>query len=131
MWENRRLLDASEDGNDRSFFEELVRARASRSLAHVFTLLAVVLPTEPLRIAFRALHTDDQALRGTALEYLDSVLPHEIRDRLWRFLEDRRMPGKVRRPSDETLGDLLRSNESIRVNLEELKRRDAAGRNTS
>ena len=131
VWENRRLLDASEDGNDRSFLEELVRARASRSLAHVFTLLALVLPTEPLRIAFRGLHTDDQALRGTALEYLDSVLPHEIRDRLWLFLEDRRLPGKVRRPREETLGDLLRSHDSIRLNLEELKRRDAARRNTS
>jgi hypothetical protein len=131
VWENRRLLDAHDDGDDRSFMEELVRARASQGLAHVFTLLALVLPPEPLRIAFRGLHTDDQALRGTALEYLESVLPHEIRDRLWRFLEDRRLPGTIRRPGEETLGDLLRSNESIRVNLEELKARDAARRITS
>jgi hypothetical protein len=59
-WESRRLLDA-----------------------HVFTPLALVLPTEPLRIAFRGWHTDDPALRGTALEYLENVLPHQIRDRLW------------------------------------------------
>ncbi len=131
VWENRRLLDALEEGDDRSSLDQLVRARASRSLAHVFTLLALVLPTEPLRIAFRGLHTDDQALRGTALEYLESVLPHEIRDQLWRFLEDRRLPSKARRPNEEVLGDLLRSNESIRMNLEELKRRDAARRNTS
>jgi hypothetical protein len=50
---------------------------------------------------------------------------------LWLFLEDRRLPGKVRRPREETLGDLLRSHDSIRLNLEELKRRDAARRNTS
>jgi hypothetical protein len=131
VWENRRLLDASEDGDDRSFLEGLVRARASRSLAHVFTLLALVLPAEPLRIAFRGLHTDDQALRGTALEYLDSVLPREIRDQLWLFLEDRRPTGRVRRPREETLGDLLRSHDSIRVNLEELQRRDAARGNSS
>ena len=131
VWENRRLLDASEDGDAESFLEELVRARASRSLAHVFTLLALVLPTEPLRIAFCGLHTDDQALRGTALEYLDSVLPPEIRDRLWRFLEDRPLSGKVRRPREDTLADLLRSHDSIRLNLEDLKRRDAARRNTS
>lgn len=123
VWENRRLLDASDDGDDRSFLEELVRTRASQSLAHVFTLLALVLPAEPLRIAFRGLHTDDQALRGTALEYLDSVLPHEIRDRLWRFLDDRPVPGTVRRPREDTLADLLRSHDSIRLNLEELKRR--------
>jgi ATP:ADP antiporter, AAA family len=57
VWESRKLLDAFEVGDDRSFLEELVRDRASRSLAHVFTLLALVLPAEPLRIAFRALHT--------------------------------------------------------------------------
>jgi ATP:ADP antiporter, AAA family len=127
VWEKRRLLDRLE-GDDRSFLEELVKDRASQSLAHVFTLLALVLPAEPLRIAFRGLHTDDQGLRGTALEYLDSVLPHEIRDRLWPFLEDRRMPAKARRPREETLAALLHSNESIRANLEELKRRAAAAR---
>ena len=38
---------------------------------HVFTLLAVVLPRQPLRIAYRALRSDDRRLRGTALEYLE------------------------------------------------------------
>jgi hypothetical protein len=122
VWEHRRLLDAVEDSSEASFLEDLVTDRASHSLAHVFTLLALVLPTEPLRIAYRGLHTDDQALQGTSLEYLENVLPADIRDRLWPFLEDRR-PAKTRRPGDETLADLLRSNESIRINLEELKRR--------
>jgi hypothetical protein len=63
-------------------------AQASQSLGHVFTLLALVLPAEPLRVAFRGLHSDDQRLRGTALEYLESVLPRDVRDLLWRFLED-------------------------------------------
>jgi hypothetical protein len=54
----------------------------------VFTLLGLVLPSEPLRVAFRGLHSDDRRLRGTALEYLDSVLPRDIRDCLWRFLEN-------------------------------------------
>jgi hypothetical protein len=128
VWENRRLLDQFEENDDRSFLEGLVRDRASQSLAHVFTLLALVLPTEPLRIAFRGLHTDDEGLRGTALEYLESVLPEDIRDRLWPFLEVRRQPGIVQRPREETLANLLRSNGSIRANLEELKARAAARR---
>ncbi len=45
----------------------------SQSLAHVFTLLSLVLPREPLQIAFRSLHADDRQLRGTALEYLEGV----------------------------------------------------------
>src|SRR5262249_62339696 len=67
-----------------------VRDRAGQSLAHVFPLLSLVLPREPLQIAFRSLHTDDQYLQGTALEYLEGVLPPTIRQPLWRYLEDRR-----------------------------------------
>ena len=63
---SRRLLDSPRNGDDESFLEELVRDRASQSLAHVFTLLATILPSEPLRVAFRGLHTDDEGLRGTA-----------------------------------------------------------------
>ena len=126
VWEHRRLLDAVDEENEPSFLEELVRDRASHSLAHVFTLLALVLPAEPLRIAFRGLHTDDPALRGTSLEYLETVLPPDIRDRLWPFLEDRG-DARARRPGGETLAALLRSNASIRVNLEEQRRRAARG----
>ena len=54
----------------------------------MFTLLTLVLPAQPLQIAFRNLHSEDVHLRGTALEYLDAVLPARIRDLLWPHLED-------------------------------------------
>lgn len=123
VWEGRRLLDGPEKGDDRSFLEDLVMDRANQSLAHVFTMLALVLPTEPLRIAFRGLHTDDQGLRGTALEYLETVLPSDIRAQLWPFVEDRRLSAKPQKPREEALAELLRSNQSILLNLEDLKRR--------
>ena len=53
-------------------------ASGERQLAHVFTLLSLALEPEPLRIAWAALRGRDRALRGTALEYLDTVLPDEI-----------------------------------------------------
>jgi hypothetical protein len=56
------------------------------SLAHVFALLSLVLPREPLQIAFRSLQSEDRFLRGTALEYLEGVLPAPIRQRLWPLL---------------------------------------------
>jgi ATP:ADP antiporter, AAA family len=121
VWEAHRLLTGPEEGDPALFLDEYVRDRASRSLAHVFTLLSLVLPPEPLRIAFRGLHTDDYKLRGTALEYLEGVLPPQIRARLWPFLDE---SGTARRPTlrsrEEILGDLLRSNQSIVMNLEEL-----------
>ena len=85
----------------RSFVDEFVQDRASQSLAHVFTLLSLVLPAEPLRTAFRALHTNDQRLRGTALEYLEGVLPQDLRQRLWPFLEDKRIRGAAQRSVDD------------------------------
>jgi len=124
VWESRRLLDELDVQDDVSFVDEFVRDRAGQSLAHVFTLLSMVLPREPLMISFRSLYTDDQNLQGTALEYLEGVLPPPIRDRLWPFLEDRRPSARSSaRPRDEILADLLRSNHSIMLNLEELRRR--------
>jgi hypothetical protein len=123
IWESHRLLDRLDQPEQESFVDEFVKGRASQSLAHVFTLLALVLPTEPLQIAYRGLHTDDQNLRGTALEYLEGMLPPAIRDRLWPFLEDQRAPERATRDRDEILADLLRSHESIMLNLDELKRR--------
>jgi hypothetical protein len=123
VWESRRLLDELDVMDEVSFVDEFVRDRAGQSLAHVFTLLSIVLPREPLMISFRSLYTDDQNLQGTALEYLEGVLPPPIRERLWPFLEDRRPVARSNRPRDEILADLLRSNHSIMLNLEELRRR--------
>ena len=102
--------------------DELLRDRANRSLEHVFTLLALILPKDPLKVAFKALHTDDQHLRGTALEYLESSLPPEIRRPLWPYLEDTRPKrAEPARSQEEVIQDLLQSNLSIIVKLEELQ----------
>ena len=93
-------------------------------MEHVFTLLRLVLPKEPLTVAYRGLHTDDESLRGTALEYLESVLPSEIRESLWPFLEDHRSFRQSDRPRDQILEELLRSNLSIELNLKELRKKD-------
>jgi AAA family ATP:ADP antiporter len=126
VWESHRLLDTVE-ADSRSFVDEFLKDRAGQSLAHAFTLLSLVLPTAPLQIAYRGLHTNDPGLRGTALEYLEGVLPTDIRDRLWPFLSDRPRNQRDSRARDEILADLLKSNESIMLNLEELRRRTGTG----
>jgi hypothetical protein len=121
VWQSRRLLDDPED-EPPSPVDDLVRARSNRSLEHVFTLLSFMLPKEPLRVAFRGLHTKDEGLRGTALEYLESVLPSPVRESLWPFLEDERAPEAPRRPSAQVLEDLMRSSASIDLHLSALPR---------
>lgn len=91
VWESRRQLDGA---FNESPLDEVVRDRAGQSLAHVFTLLSLILPSQPLHIAFRSLHSQDSRLRGTALEYLEGVLPTELRQQLWPFL----VQGDAKRP---------------------------------
>jgi hypothetical protein len=123
VWESRRLLDG-DAADSHSPLDRFVRDRAGDSLAHVFTVLSLVLPREPLQIAFRSLHTDDPHLQGTAIEYLEEVLPPQIRERLWPYIE-RRPVTRTTRPRNEVVADLLRSNHTIAVNLRELQRRAA------
>jgi len=130
VWESRRLLDGVSSTESLSPLDEFVRDRAGTSLAHVFTLLALVLPREPLQIAFRSLQTDDQQLQGTALEYLDGILPARIRERLWPYLEQRPTVRSAR-PREEVIAELLRSHRSIIINLESLHQRAAASAPTA
>src|SRR5688500_9457205 len=126
VWESHRLLDSMSDPEEGpSFVDKFIRDRTSQGLAHVFTLLSLVQPAEPLQIAYRGLLTGDENLRGTALEYLEGTLPPAIRVRLWPFLEDRRAPNRASRPRDEILRDLLRSHPSIQLRLEEVRQQAA------
>ena len=77
-WEARRLADRHDTDTD---------GRASLGLEHVFTLLSLVVPAASLQVAFRGLSSEDPVMRGTALEYLDAVLPPDIREFLWPFME--------------------------------------------
>jgi ATP/ADP translocase len=120
VWESRQLIDAPPD--ETSPMEiELLRDRVSRSLEHLFTLLSLVLPRSTLRLAFHALHTDDPYLRGTALEYLETVLPEAVWRKLWPLLGSGEMPSR-HKASGEALRDLLRSQETISVALSELRK---------
>ena len=59
-------------------------------------------------------------LRGTALEYFEGALPEDMRTALWPFLEDRRPQERTAHSPDAVLQQLLLSNESIQLRLEEL-----------
>jgi AAA family ATP:ADP antiporter len=58
------------------------------TIKHVFRLLALVLPREPLQIAHRALMSRDEHLKGTSLEYLENVLPLRVSQRILPLFEE-------------------------------------------
>jgi hypothetical protein len=122
LWHEQRLIDEPA-GNESLEIDDALRLRTTRSMEHVFTLLALVLPRAPLQIAFKGLLTDDTLLRGTSLEYLESVLPRDIWNSLLPFLDDTRPAKPEARASEAVLDDLLKSNQSIELNLEEIRRK--------
>jgi len=123
VWESQRLLDRMDDAGDEPFVDEYLRERANRSLEHVFTVLTLALDKKPLQVAFQGLHTDDVILRGTALEYLETALPEDLRENLWTFLEDKRGGHVPSRTRDEILDSLMNSHQSIEINLAKLRER--------
>ncbi len=124
VWESQRLLDQLDDTEEDAFVVDYLRDRSNRSLQHVFTVLSLALDKRPLRVAFQGLHTNDPMLTGTALEYLETALPPDIRESLWPFLEDRRAE-RTTRKREEILDALMNSHASIQINLEELRKRIA------
>ncbi len=86
--------------------------RGGRSLDHVFSILSLLLEREPLVIALRVLRADDPALRGTALEYLDNVLPDPVREKLWPQLGSPERPAPSGLSIEEIRDNLLRSTAS-------------------
>ena len=66
--------------------------------------------------AFRSLHLDDRHLRGTALEYLEGILPEKTRERLWEILQER--PSKsAPKQKGEIMQELLNSSETVVLHI--------------
>jgi hypothetical protein len=129
-WKHLSVLDEERDVDtsiDTPLVDEVLRDRANRGLEHVFTLLTLVLPAEPIRIAFRALHTTDKSLRGTALEYLEEILPAPVKEKLWPQIDVDALPRAASRPRAEVESALLESRAAVNVSLEALRREEHIG----
>ncbi|MBW2547916.1 MAG: hypothetical protein JRE82_11940 [Deltaproteobacteria bacterium] len=92
--------------------DALLAAREDRSLRYIFTLLSLALDRDAIILSLRALSSEDENLRGTALEYLHNVLPDPIREPLWPRLIERPPTRSTTSPQE----DLLRSMQSLIIN---------------
>jgi hypothetical protein len=117
-----RQTDSLMDDHASIRLDSLLADRIDLGLEHVFRLLSFVYEREPLQVALRGLHTSDSEMRGTALEYLESLLPDEIFEPLSPYFEHTLavQPGKR---SSDARSALLALNDSIREHLEVLAHR--------
>ncbi len=65
----------------------------------------------------------DRALRGTALEYLENVLPDGLRAALWPHLGERAPRARAPRPRDDVMNELLSSSAAVPLSRAELRAR--------
>ena len=87
----------------------LTELGSESELEHVFRVLGLVLPAEPLWVALHAVQADDVSLRGTALEYLESILPADVRAQLWPLLDHEHgavLTARTSRTRDEMIAEL-------------------------
>jgi len=82
---------------------------------HVFALLALCITRGSLELVRQGLKTEDRKLRGTALEYLESLLPESVRAPLVQALAQRPEARSGQLRSETQLLDELKR--SIRADL--------------
>ena len=87
---------------------------------HVFTLLSLVLEREPVHIAALAFDSADLHLRGTALEYLETVLPSGIFAALVPRLAAGSGPVSHKRGAAMARAQLLEAGATIRMSRQQV-----------
>jgi hypothetical protein len=132
----RALLSLTDDHPELAVPPATVLAALERELAgpgddpafreHVFNLLALALEREPARIAARAFDAGDAYVRGTALEYLETVLPAPLFAALKPRLAGADAAAPRRRAAAEIRTDLLEAGHTMRLSGEDVRRRLAA-----
>jgi AAA family ATP:ADP antiporter len=100
-----------------------LRSAADRGLEHVFTLLSLVLERESLQLSSRAVRGEDPGLRGTALEYLENVLPDRVREALFPHLGVRARGPRPARPREQVVDELRRSVAGMVIDRSALRRK--------
>lgn len=113
--DERTLLPDSKDVFGLAL-REVERAALTREASdHVFALLSLATTRGSLELVRQGLRTDDVKLRGTALEYLESLLPEAVRAQLVQALSERIEPRSAEARSENQLLDELKR--SIRIDF--------------
>ncbi|MGD8869412.1 MAG: Npt1/Npt2 family nucleotide transporter [Gemmatimonadales bacterium] len=107
VWEMQKLLDGEPAEDD--LVSQRLGVRGELSLEHTFRLLSLIMEPEVVRAAFHGIILDDEKLKSFSLEYLEQVLPADVRKKLWPFIGDISDQKRRRslRPLNEVVSDLM------------------------
>jgi hypothetical protein len=119
VWEMQKLLDGDPDEDD--LVSRRLGVRGELSLEHTFRLLSLILEPEVVRAAFHGILLDDEKLRSFSLEYLEQVLPADVRKKLWPFIGDISEYQQKRslRSLNEVVSDLMTTGATLFADIED------------
>ncbi len=94
--------------------------RAGQYLAYCLLLLSVTLDQEALYLAVHALGSEDRGRRGTGMEYMENVLPPELKAQMLPFLEQPVIARHAHRNEFEVLQEIRTGRRGV-GSLEQLR----------
>lgn len=109
--ESRQLLDRPDEEAALAYMDQTVGGAADKNAEFIVSLLATILPREPLRVAFQSFHSADRLLHGLAVEYFDSVLEGAAREAFRKYVRDE--SARPRREPQSIINDLLASGDRL------------------
>lgn len=111
VWDSRDLETDVEVPADMASVSLPGDPRIDYSMEHVFTLLSLTLERDALMLSRHAVASSDRNLRGTALEYLENVLPENVRRGLWPHFGEAASTQRSRRAHREVVAELKRASD--------------------
>jgi len=115
VWEMQTILDALEESERDEFPQQQLEARGKLSLEHVFRMLALIFDPKLISVSYQGLAMEKTRLKSFALEYLEHVLPEDVREKLWLFIGDITEYQKQNdsRPLEEVADELLKTGATL------------------
>ena len=83
-------------------------------LRHLFNMLGIIFGSNVMDICYESLQVEDPTIRGTALEYLENLLPQNVRTPLWPLIESGHIETKSDRSSQEIMHDLMQALSAVK-----------------
>lgn len=99
--------------------------RPAARLEYVFMLLSTILEAEPLELCLKAVVSGDLNLRGTALEYLENVLPARVYSVLSKHLLSGAVLHKEKRKPAQIVQELHQSMSNLKLDIDLFRKESA------
>jgi len=84
-----QALRQNAKGSLGDFLERVMRERTDQSFRRIFRRLALIHPAGPVMSAYRGVRSGRRRVRAQAIDYLDTVLPADLKARLLPLLDAR------------------------------------------